>query len=150
RLVEAPLPAAPALALSSGAVLFTDDGRGVAPELAARLADLGQRTAVLRHRPGADGTGHAADLTSPSAVAALLERVRAEVGPVSGLIHLLPLAGRGESPALSEEALARRDVTSLYLLARGLIDDLRRSGEQGHAVLLAATGLGGTLGFGDG
>jgi NAD(P)-dependent dehydrogenase (short-subunit alcohol dehydrogenase family) len=43
----------------------------------------------------------------------------------------------------------RREVKSLYLLARGLGDDLRQAGANGGAVLLAATGLGGGLGFGN-
>src|SRR5205823_823284 len=65
---------------------------------------------------------------------------------VAGLIHLLPLA----EPPAGENApeRMRREVKSLYLLARGLGEDLRRSGAEGGAVLLAATGLGGSLGFG--
>jgi NAD(P)-dependent dehydrogenase (short-subunit alcohol dehydrogenase family) len=39
-------------------------------------------------------------------------------------------------------------VKSLYLLARGLESEIRESGKKGSAVLLAATAMGGTMGFG--
>jgi NAD(P)-dependent dehydrogenase (short-subunit alcohol dehydrogenase family) len=140
RLVDAPLPAAASVLLPRGTVLITDDGRGVAREVAGRLADFGQKVVLLRH-------GIDADLTDPGAVADLLRRVREEDGPLAGLVHLLPLAG----PAAGETwgGRLRREVFSLYLLARGLEEDLRRAGAAGGAVLLAATGLGGSLGFGD-
>jgi NAD(P)-dependent dehydrogenase (short-subunit alcohol dehydrogenase family) len=47
------------------------------------------------------------------------------------------------------EDRCRREVKSLYLLARGLEEDLRKQGKAGSAVLLAATQLGGRLGAGD-
>src|SRR5207248_658026 len=67
---------------------------------------------------------------------------RAKCGAVSGLVHLLPLA---EPPAdETPERRMRREVKSLYLLARGLEADLADGG-----VLLAVIGMGGTMGFGD-
>ena len=42
----------------------------------------------------------------------------------------------------------RREVKSLYLLARGLETDIREGGKNGCAVLLAVTAMGGTMGFG--
>jgi NAD(P)-dependent dehydrogenase (short-subunit alcohol dehydrogenase family) len=74
----------------------------------------------------------------------LLERVRREVGAVTGFVHLLPLAG-GEA----WDVQARRDVKSLFLLAKALGEELRQAGAQGHGFLLAATTLGGGFGFGD-
>ncbi|HEY8504440.1 MAG TPA: SDR family NAD(P)-dependent oxidoreductase, partial [Gemmataceae bacterium] len=152
RLVDAPLPARASLTLASGAVLFTDDGRGVAREMADRLADLGQKAVFLRAgepRPD-DGAGDVfhADLTDPDAVAEVVRQVRQQCGPVGGLVHLLPLAEppQGETPAQR----MRREVRSLYLLARELGEDLNRAADEGGAVLLSATALGGGLGFGDG
>ncbi len=43
----------------------------------------------------------------------------------------------------------RREVKSLYLLARGLETDIRDAGKNGSAVLLTVTAMGGTMGFGD-
>jgi acyl transferase domain-containing protein/NAD(P)H-dependent flavin oxidoreductase YrpB (nitropropane dioxygenase family)/NADP-dependent 3-hydroxy acid dehydrogenase YdfG len=148
RLVDAPLPVRPAILLPSGTLLLTDDGRGVARELAGRLADFGQKTALVRFgSPDQDGPDlFHADLTDPRAVDDLLQRARRQAGPLAGLIHLLPLA---EPPAgEGEVARMRREVKSLYLLARGLGEDLRASADKGGAVLLAGTALGGSLGFG--
>jgi acyl transferase domain-containing protein/NAD(P)H-dependent flavin oxidoreductase YrpB (nitropropane dioxygenase family)/NAD(P)-dependent dehydrogenase (short-subunit alcohol dehydrogenase family) len=150
RLVDAPLPRRASPPMGSGIVLLTDDGRGVAREVAGRLADFGAKTALLRMGSAAQDNGREdvfhADLTDPTAVTDLLGRVREQTGPVAGLIHLLPLA----EPPAGENAPGRmrREVKSLYLLARCLDEDLRRSGAEGGAVLLAATGLGGSLGFG--
>jgi acyl transferase domain-containing protein/NAD(P)H-dependent flavin oxidoreductase YrpB (nitropropane dioxygenase family)/NAD(P)-dependent dehydrogenase (short-subunit alcohol dehydrogenase family)/acyl carrier protein len=137
RLVDAPPPVCPRFAPPAGAVVLTDDGRGTARELADRLADLDVKTVLLRPD---------ADLTDPAAVTESLGRLRDEHGPVSGLIHLLPLAEPpdGESPG----DRARREVKSLYLLARGLEADIRNAGKGGSAVLLAVTGMGGRMGFG--
>jgi acyl transferase domain-containing protein/NAD(P)H-dependent flavin oxidoreductase YrpB (nitropropane dioxygenase family)/NAD(P)-dependent dehydrogenase (short-subunit alcohol dehydrogenase family) len=150
QLVDAPLPRRASLRVAGGVILLTDDGRGVAREVAGRLADFGEKTALLRMGSAAQDDGQAdvfhADLTDPAAVADLLRRVREQAGPIAGLIHVLPLA----NPPSGENApdRMRREVKSLYLLARGLGDDLRRSGADGGAMLLAATGLGGSLGFG--
>jgi NAD(P)-dependent dehydrogenase (short-subunit alcohol dehydrogenase family) len=148
-LVDAPLPAQPSFCLANGTVLFTDDGRGVACEMAGRLADLGQKTAVVRMtRVPTTDEGYTADLTDPEAVADLLRRVRSEEGPIGGLVHLLPLA----EPLDGEdgEQRARRDVKSLYLLARALGNDLTQADRQRSAFLLAATAMGGAFGFGNG
>ena len=135
--------------LTEGVVLFTDDGRGIARSMADQLADLGQRTVFLgsSDEPTSEpdpGTYHA-DLTDPDAVAELLRRVREEHGPVGGLIHLAPLAEAVEGEPWDHRAW--RDVKALYLLARALGDELRQSGRDGKAFLLAVTGLGGGFGF---
>jgi acyl transferase domain-containing protein/NAD(P)H-dependent flavin oxidoreductase YrpB (nitropropane dioxygenase family)/NAD(P)-dependent dehydrogenase (short-subunit alcohol dehydrogenase family)/acyl carrier protein len=148
-LVDA-VPDTTRLPILPGVVLFTDDGRGIAREMAGRLADFGQHVALVAHGAageGGDGSLHA-DLTSPQAVDGLLRHVRAEHGRVSGLVHLLPLA----EPSLADAPMARmeRDVKSLYLLARGLEAELKQGAEEADAICIAATGLGGSLGFGHG
>jgi acyl transferase domain-containing protein/NAD(P)H-dependent flavin oxidoreductase YrpB (nitropropane dioxygenase family)/acyl carrier protein len=146
RLIDAPLPDRPTFAPPAGAVVITDDRQGTARELADRLAELDVSTVLVRHSVAGKPDEYSADLTDPAAVADLIARVHAAYGPVSGLVHLLPLAEppEGESPA----DRARREVKSLYLLARGLEADLRDAGKNGSAVLLAVTGMGGTMGFG--
>ena len=143
RLIDAPLPIRPKFSPPSGTIVITDDGLGTAQELSDRLAELDIKTVLVRM---GKSDGFAADLTSPDAVTDLLTRVRAQCGPVSGLIHLLPLA---EPPAdETDESRMRREVKSLYLLARGLENDIRDAGKNGSAVLLAVTAMGGTMGFG--
>ncbi|MFM8275171.1 MAG: SDR family NAD(P)-dependent oxidoreductase, partial [Gemmata sp.] len=143
RLIDAPLPIRPTFKPPAGTVVITDDGLGTARELADRLSDLDVKTALVRH--GAGG-GLAADLTDPAAVTELLAKVRERFGPVSGLVHLLPLS---EPPAgEAAERRMRREVKSLYLLARGLETDIRAAGKDGSAVLLAVNAMGGRMGFG--
>jgi acyl transferase domain-containing protein/NAD(P)H-dependent flavin oxidoreductase YrpB (nitropropane dioxygenase family) len=143
RLIDAPLPIRPTLAPPTGTVVITNDNLGAAQELADRLAELDVKTALVNHGTGGD---FAADLTDPAAVAQLVAKVRETCGPVSGLVHLLPLADApaGEAP----EARMRREVKSLYLLSRALETDIREAGKSGPAVLLAVTAMGGTMGFG--
>ncbi|MCS6851309.1 MAG: SDR family NAD(P)-dependent oxidoreductase [Gemmataceae bacterium] len=132
-----------------GVVLLTDDGRGVADHLARQLADLGQETVLLR--PGFfEGNGrdtvYHADLTDADAVEAVLREIRAEFGPITGLIHLLPLAKDTGDSWLER---VRREVKSLFLLARGLSGDLRRYVGPGKPLFLAATSMGGQFGSGE-
>ncbi|MBX9580794.1 MAG: KR domain-containing protein, partial [Gemmataceae bacterium] len=146
RLIDAPLSDRPTFAPPAGAVVITDDRQGTARELADRLSELDVSTVLVRHSVAGKQDDYSADLTDPAAVADLIARVHAAYGPVSGLVHLLPLAEppEGESPG----DRARREVKSLYLLARGLEADVRDAGKNGSAVLLAVTGMGGAMGFG--
>ncbi|MBP3957468.1 acyltransferase domain-containing protein [Gemmata sp. G18] len=144
RLIDAPLPIRPKFSPPTGTIVITDDELGTARELADRLAELDIKTALVRV---GKNEGFTADLTDPAAVTALLGRIREKCGPVSGLVHLLPLA---EPPAgETDEQRMRREVKSLYLLARGLETDIRAAGTNGSAVLLAVTAMGGAMGFGD-
>ncbi|MBW3598520.1 MAG: acyltransferase domain-containing protein [Planctomycetes bacterium] len=149
ELIDAPLPGSGSTLIPSGVVLITDDGRGVATEIADRLADFGQECVFIRHRPGAvegkDGVFYA-DLTDEAAVVEMATRIRKSVGLIGGLVHLLPLA---EAPENETTPLARitGDVKRFYLLTREFEDDLRQAGRDGGAMLLAATGLGGGFGM---
>ncbi|HUR55437.1 MAG TPA: SDR family NAD(P)-dependent oxidoreductase [Gemmataceae bacterium] len=146
ELIDAPLPARPTFSPPTGTILITDDGQGTARELADRLAELDVNAALLRHSTD-KGDEFTADLGDPDAVAALLSRVKEKCGPVAGLIHLLPLAEAPEGETPTERT--RREVKSLYLLARGLETDIRDAAKAGAAVLLSVTALGGTMGYGD-
>lgn len=135
--------------IPSGAVLLTDDGRGVAAEVAHRLADFGQETILIRHRRSPqdqDGDGvFYGDLTDEASVVDLATRIRRAVGILAALFHLAPLAP--SDPVEDPRARMNREVWGLYLLARELEDDLRQAGRDGGAVLMAATALGGGLGL---
>jgi NAD(P)-dependent dehydrogenase (short-subunit alcohol dehydrogenase family) len=136
--------------LPGGTLILTDDGAGVAVELARRLNDLGQQTVLVSPTSHADvqlDVFHA-DLTDPQAVEDLLAGIHKQWGPVNGLIHLLPLAPSRDGQAWTDRL--RLDVKSLFLLARGLANELQRAGESGKALLLAATAMGGSFGSGTG
>ncbi len=86
-----------------------------------------------------------ADLTRPDGVKSLVESLRTKHSDLAGLLFLLPI-----SPLEGNESwdvVACRETKALYLLARNLADDLRRSGTSGTAFLVAVTALGGSLGY---
>jgi acyl transferase domain-containing protein/NAD(P)H-dependent flavin oxidoreductase YrpB (nitropropane dioxygenase family)/NAD(P)-dependent dehydrogenase (short-subunit alcohol dehydrogenase family)/acyl carrier protein len=140
--VDAPLPAVGSPGLPGGTVLITDDGSGLASALAQRLRDLVQPSFVVS--PHSTTEGMHIDLTEPQAVENNLARIRAQCGPINGLIHLLPLAPFSQGQTWTDRL--EIEVKSLFLLARGLANELQRAAEDGKALLLAATALGGTFG----
>jgi len=149
RLIDAPLPLRPRFAPPSGLIVITDDQQGTAQELADRLADLDIKTVLIRHGMLMETDPNlpfATDLTDPIAVEKLLGRIQNTCGTVAGLIHLLPIAEPVEGETI--ESRTWRDVKSLHLLSRGLEAEIRASGQKGSAVLLAATAMGGSMGFG--
>jgi NAD(P)-dependent dehydrogenase (short-subunit alcohol dehydrogenase family) len=130
-------PPAHAGAARPAMVLVTDDGSGVAAAFAQALGTLG-----IHHRVVADAPGTALDLCDPVAVSALVESIRTVHGPITGLVHLMPLAPVTDAQATEFEARTLRDLKSVFLLSKTLEQDLRKSG-----TVLAATRLGGTFGF---
>jgi NAD(P)-dependent dehydrogenase (short-subunit alcohol dehydrogenase family) len=130
--------------LPGGTLVLTDDGDGIADALAQRLRELGQQVTLVSNAAGGDGLH--ADLTNPQAVDKLLVEIRNQCGPINGLIHLLPLAKPKDFQSWSDRL--QLEVKSLFLLARGLADELQQVAKTGNALLLAATGMGGSFGSG--
>jgi acyl transferase domain-containing protein/NAD(P)H-dependent flavin oxidoreductase YrpB (nitropropane dioxygenase family) len=130
-------PAAQPAAVRPAMVLVTDDGSGVAASFSQCLTALG-----INHRVVGDSPGTALDLCDPSAVIALIESIRKVHGPITGLVHLQPLAPVTAEQAGEFETRTLRDVKSLYLLSKTLEQDLRKAG-----AVVAATRLGGAFGF---
>jgi acyl transferase domain-containing protein/NAD(P)H-dependent flavin oxidoreductase YrpB (nitropropane dioxygenase family)/NADP-dependent 3-hydroxy acid dehydrogenase YdfG len=121
--------------LGDGVAIILDDGTGVAPALARRLRALGTRTEIL-----------GGDLDEEAALAAAVERIRAEHGAVSGVIQLRALAHAPDWDELRGEAASRHladRVTSLFRVVRAVGGDLRSI--RGSAVV-AATAMGGGCG----
>ncbi len=130
------MPQLGSLVLPEGVVILTDDGRGIANACADRLADLGQQVVVVQHAAGANGEDFRADLTDIDAVSKLIADIRAQMGPIGGIIHLLPFASIDGDSA----ERASLEVKSIYLLTKVV--------EAEVAFVLSATTLGGQLGFG--
>jgi NAD(P)-dependent dehydrogenase (short-subunit alcohol dehydrogenase family)/acyl carrier protein len=136
--VSAPLPRARRGLMSGGRVVVTDDGRGVAVELAARLEAAG----VAVERLG--GPGRPVEWTSPSAIEAAVDEVRSR-GAIAGLVHAMPMrqsapaepGGEGWSDRIGD------GVKGLFLLAKATAADLESAAEAGGACLVAATAMGG-------
>ncbi len=138
EVVEAPLPRGHLGLMEGGRIIITDDGCGVAENLAGRLQSAG----VPVDRIG--GSDAPVDWTSPSAVEAVLDRLRSR-GPLAGLIHALPLGcSRGGEP--TENGWCERvaaEVKGLFLLAKAAAGDLESASRSGGSCLIAATALGG-------
>jgi acyl transferase domain-containing protein/NAD(P)H-dependent flavin oxidoreductase YrpB (nitropropane dioxygenase family) len=144
RAVEAP-PTSPHGGLPGGMVfLITDDGRGIATALAAKLAAAGACPVIA---PARDLPVDIAAETEERPFAALLDSVWRRHGAINGIVHLAPLravtgsagAGPEARPAeLSQESLA------LFHLARAAAGYLRHASEIG-AWFVSATAMGGAF-----
>ncbi len=152
QLTDAPLPADAELVAPAGTVLITDDGRGIAKGLARILQELEIKSALVQQAAGAAATFKAGvlqgDLTDADTVEKLLTLAGKKLGPIAGLVHLLPLAEASPETAPADRAYA--ETKSLYLMARQLEANFRALADKGgNPMLLTATGLGGGLGFAD-
>lgn len=131
--------------------LLTDDGRGLAACLAGQLQALGARTTRVG-LPGMelDGDVRAVDLGDPAAAAELVASLQRDHGPISGIIHLLPLRPLADLQTLDRAAWQerlRQDVKGLFYLAKAAAADLKQAGSNGRAWVLAATALGEAAGY---
>jgi NAD(P)-dependent dehydrogenase (short-subunit alcohol dehydrogenase family)/acyl carrier protein len=141
RAVEAPAVPGEPLRLAGARLLITDDGRGVADSLADLLRARGAQVVIA---------ARTADLADPAGAAILLERFRAAHGPLTGLVHLLPLGGRAGLDLTDLTTFKRRialEVSGLFHLARAAAADLRAAA--GSGLVAAATGRGGRFGLGE-
>ncbi|MDR3632777.1 MAG: SDR family NAD(P)-dependent oxidoreductase, partial [Isosphaeraceae bacterium] len=152
KLVEAPLacPFRPSGLMRGGVVVVTEEGRGIARAIAFDLRARGHEVVRVQHGSGigaaADGDIEVVDLSSPSAVGGLAQRLRTR-GPIAGLVHTLPLA-RPQEAGFDLSAWNERmgpELRGLFLLTRELADDLERAAQHGGACLIAATALGGAF-----
>ena len=130
-------------------IVLTDDGAGVADALAEKLRDCGATVAKVALGTDLSTTAegaYEADLTDPAAVAELLDLVRQNQGPLAGIVHLLPLAAGADLSDMDLKAWRkrlRREVKSLFYLARSAGDDLKLAAQKGGAWLIGASAMGG-------
>jgi acyl transferase domain-containing protein/NAD(P)H-dependent flavin oxidoreductase YrpB (nitropropane dioxygenase family) len=136
--VEAPLPRQRAGLMEGGCVVITDDGRGIADIVCARL----ERAQIRAERLGSSSAP--LDWTSPSAVEAAIAGLRAR-RDLAGIVHLLPLAELPSSSNPASDWISRvgHEVRGLFLLAKAAAADLENAARGGGACLIAATALGG-------
>jgi acyl transferase domain-containing protein/NAD(P)H-dependent flavin oxidoreductase YrpB (nitropropane dioxygenase family)/acyl carrier protein len=136
--VDAPTPRDRGGLMPGGRVVVTDDGRGVAAELASRLGAEGIAADCL------GGPERPVDWTSPSAIHEAIVEIRSQ-GPIAGIVHAMPM-GQPASDEPGDDRWADRmgdAVKGLFLLARSTAADLESAAEAGGSGLIAATGLGG-------
>jgi len=131
-------PGHEAMALG-GLVLVTDDDFGIAPQIVRLLRAAGCSVGRIQ----------AKQLASTPALLKLIEKYRAEHGPVRGIVHLAPVAGKSRVEHLTAwRAAAARDVKALFDMVQGCAADLVQDSASGGAFVLSAAAFGGTFGRG--
>ncbi|UCC31291.1 MAG: SDR family NAD(P)-dependent oxidoreductase, partial [Phycisphaerales bacterium] len=145
--VECETPECDRPASRGGVVVITDDEHGVASSLAEGLTSRGLTAVVIAvTRDGeSDGRRPRVSLPDPRAAREFVEQIRSQCGPVSALIHLLPLGDHGftpaDQPSRCNKALSI-ELNSLFNLVQHLESDLR---EGGSGSVIVATRMGGTF-----
>jgi NAD(P)-dependent dehydrogenase (short-subunit alcohol dehydrogenase family) len=121
-----------------GIVLITEDEHGIAALVAQELGNRGIQSIRI------GGKSRYVDWGSSAAVDAVIEDVRTS-GPIIGLIHLSSLRDSSRETQGTENWKVRitNEARSLFLLARGLAEDLEAASLRGAACFIAATGMGG-------
>ena len=149
--VEVEVPAPVKLVAHSSAYLVTDDGGGVADALKGRLRALGGKAFVVGPKQTPNGPDLIADTTTSASAVEVLQRARAHVGPLAGVIHLLPLAESARGEELDPAGWRTRldaDVKSLFVLAKAVRRELAspvvvaatRAGVEGRATFSLGSG----------
>jgi len=114
--------------LEDRVVLITGSSQGIGRALATACAEAGAHV-VINARSGdkvdaavrelrADGhkaTGHVADVTDPDAVAAMVNFIEGEVGPIAGLVNNAGIQRR--APFLDFDLGDYRDIMEMNLVA---------------------------------
>jgi acyl transferase domain-containing protein/NAD(P)H-dependent flavin oxidoreductase YrpB (nitropropane dioxygenase family) len=148
-----PVPHRPVQFAPDRVLLITEDGRGVAQAVAQQVRERGGRAVLVRldHGVRAIQEGvYQASLTDLESTTALVEMVRQQQGPIDGIVHLLPLGDETVFGAMDLAAWRdrlRREVKSLFYLAKAAAGDLKQAGETASAWLIAATAMGGAFGM---
>jgi NAD(P)-dependent dehydrogenase (short-subunit alcohol dehydrogenase family) len=148
EIKDAPLPKRESLVGPNDLVLITDDGQGVAVQVAASLREGGAPVTLLGQIGGHSAeNGSAQDLTDVRSMREHLDAIRAQWSrPVSGILHLLPLRHSDHGTAIEAQQDAEEAVRALFHLARSTACDLKDAGKGGRGWVIAATAMGGAFG----
>ncbi|MFN3532487.1 MAG: SDR family NAD(P)-dependent oxidoreductase, partial [Candidatus Brocadia sp.] len=146
--VNAPLSNHPLKLTPDSVFIITDDEREIARTLSDKLRNLGGRVVLVRmgdKTTEVETDLYTADLTNPTGVADLVSLVRKKHGPITGIIHLLPLKKGMSFEEMDMKNWKDRiclEVKSLFYLTKAASQDLKRAAEMGGGWLVAATELG--------
>ncbi len=150
--VEAPLMTQSSNPVSGAVYVLTDDERGIAAALANRIAEAGAKAVVLCCSDASvngASDGAAIDLSNAASVAAALDRIRGEHGPIAGVIHLLPLRAGADDISDTAGSLRRiaADVKGFFNLMKAGANDLMNSLDGKRTALVGVTAMGGDWGL---
>ncbi|MCB0077972.1 MAG: SDR family oxidoreductase [Anaerolineales bacterium] len=138
--------------MAGGTVLITDDGSGLAQQLAPQWEAQGHPVALLmpQTRHAEPGGRYIADLRSTEEVTQVVRLIEAEKGPITALVHLLPFslpADWLDSDLESWQTACDHAVRALFLLCQATAPALHHAAANGGAAVIAATALGGQSGL---
>lgn len=134
-MVEEPLTVSGDFSLPAGTILITDDGLGIATQVALEIARHGGRAEVLPFET----------LSSREAAESDVAELRRRYGQIGGLMHLAPLAAAPEFPALERGDWNLHyglEVRGLLFLLQALVPELSSAEVAGFPVLAASVGGG--------
>ncbi|MBX7165577.1 MAG: SDR family NAD(P)-dependent oxidoreductase [Pirellulales bacterium] len=137
-ILEAPLAKETRMPQIAGAVVLTDDGRGVTAALQRELQAQGLPAEIIP----------AEVLASRDATTATLSLVRQRYGAIGALVHLVPLTQTPEFPGIDPGTWRSRveaELKGLLHLLQGAAPDLGGAYD-GNLIVLAATLGGGDFG----
>jgi acyl transferase domain-containing protein/NAD(P)H-dependent flavin oxidoreductase YrpB (nitropropane dioxygenase family)/NAD(P)-dependent dehydrogenase (short-subunit alcohol dehydrogenase family) len=138
--VGEPSPAAPAQLKLKGLFLLTDDGRGIATNVAQAIRSAGGTCAIIERSA----------LEGHSAIEQAVAEAQRAHGPVVGVLHLAPLCSEPAPERLEDWRRACSvDVKAFYGLLHAAAEDLRAAGAHGNGYIIAASALGGDFGRGE-
>ncbi len=139
---------------SNNVYILIEDGCGIANKIADKLKECQLRAVVVAigDTTNSPVNGHCqARLHSSGDAARLMKMIRAEVGPIGGLIHLSSLDERRVTSHLETDnwrELLQNQVRHLFLLAKEIVRDLDDTAEKNPACFIAATAMGDISGDG--
>ncbi|WP_300462945.1 type I polyketide synthase [Desulfobacula sp.] len=145
--VAAPLEGPPASLPDHGVMLVTDDERGIAQALVKSLTEAGQSAVLVRLSDKKNVTASDClmiSIDSQEDATRFLEKVNREYGPVSGLVHLLPLKESRPFNSMDLVAFKHRfklEFKSLFYLIKALEKDFGQAAQKGGALLIGVTAM---------
>ncbi len=149
RTVPVPVNGDPLVLPVPGTLLITEDSRGVASALTARLASYGQNLIRIRSADktrSIDKDLYEVDLASHEEVRRFVDEVRSTDGPIGGIVHLLPLSPE-DGPEGNGKGLwkkrTQQEVKALFYLLQSSGRDLLRPDGGRPGCVLAVTAMGG-------
>ena len=132
--------------------LITDDEKGTAASLADNIKLYGGSSVIVKMgntlKKNKKNT-YICDLTNPEMTGKLYDKIKSDLGFVTGIIHLLPLRDKKtfEQMKFSDwQYSLNTEVKSLFYLAKAALKDLEDNANSKLQYCISATSMGGTLG----
>ncbi|MCB2180484.1 MAG: SDR family NAD(P)-dependent oxidoreductase [Desulfobulbaceae bacterium] len=133
-------------------VLITDDNQGIAAAVSTLLRDQGYKTALLGHGKETKSEKQCFSLPewTEENIAKATQEIENSLGPVGSILHLFPLQKWPAFQDMNAEQWQSRlhsEQASLFFLLQCCQQSIRQTGQEGGAVILCASSMGGTAGL---